>query len=143
MSDGLEASAKDCRVEFKPMAARHRTMSRLLGIVMLPAFGFWLVLWAGRDRRIAGVGFFVCWAIFFFGSFMLPKIICPSCHHKADHVVDCFCPECGSPVLDRAYGFFSITRCCSCGKKLTGRRGRRYKIRFCTVCGAHLDDVGA
>jgi len=143
MSDGVGASVKDCREEFKPTAARRRAMSRLLGLVMLPALGFWLLLWTERDRQVGGIGFVVCWAIMFIGSLLLPKIVCPACHHKADHEIDHFCPECGSAAVDRSYGFFSIERCTACGKKLwRGKGGRRYKIRFCTVCGAHLDDTG-
>jgi predicted RNA-binding Zn-ribbon protein involved in translation (DUF1610 family) len=143
MTDGLGTPARDCREEFRPVAAKRRKMSRLLAIITLPAFGFWLLLWTGRDRQIGRIGFFVCSAIGFIGYFLLPKITCPSCHHKVDQEADFFCPECGSSALERGSGFFSVTRCRSCRKDLLRAKGeRRYKIWFCAVCGAHLDDTG-
>jgi Zn finger protein HypA/HybF involved in hydrogenase expression len=135
---------KDCREEFRPVAARRRAMTRILSIVLLPAFGFWLLLWTGRDRQVGVVGFLVCWANIFIGAFALPKLVCPACHHKTEQEPHHFCPECGGADLDRNFGFLSITRCRTCGKKLVrSKGGRRYKIRFCPVCGAHLDDAGA
>ena len=52
-----------------------------------------------------------------------------------------YCPECGAggTIED---GFFG-QKCTACGKALrNGRGGRSYKIRYCTRCGAHVDDEG-
>jgi predicted amidophosphoribosyltransferase len=141
MTSGQDA--KDCREAFRPIVARRRTASRIVWIAVLPALCFWLLGWTERDRRTGAVGFFVCLAILFIGAFTLPKLVCPACHHKAEQEPEHYCPECGAADLHRNFGFFSIARCRSCGKKLVrGKGGRRYKIRFCTVCGAHLDDAG-
>jgi len=135
---------RDCREEFRLLAAKRRAQTRILSILVLPAFVFWLLLWTGGNHRLGSIVFLICWAIIFIGAFALPKLVCPACHNKTEAEPDHFCPECGASDLDRNFGFFSITRCRACGKQLVrGKGGRRYKIRFCTVCGAHLDDAGA
>lgn len=126
------------------IADKWRNMSLWITIAALPAIGFWLLSWSEHYRKNGIAGFLVCFLPLFIGSFFLfPKLTCPGCRHAADHNVEYFCPECGSQTLDRSYSIFCICRCKSCGKKLkSGKGGRRYKIRFCTVCGAHLDDKG-
>jgi hypothetical protein len=143
MRDGTATSGKDCRAEFKATATRYRAISRPLLVLALLGVCLLVLCWSGRYREIGVGGFVVCWAIGFIGSFLLPKIVCPACHKEADQEIDQFCPECGSPGLDGEYGLFSVTRCDSCCKKLLrGKGGRRYKIRFCTFCGAQLDESG-
>jgi hypothetical protein len=142
MNDMVQVSTKDCRKEFGPTADRVRAMSRLVALVLLPAFGFWLVSFSERERKVGFIGFTVCLAIFLIGSFKLPKLTCPCCNNRADHAVEQFCPECGSRSLERENALVFVTRCCSCGKKLVRGKRRRYKIRYCTVCGAYLDEHG-
>ena len=143
MSESVQIPHKDCRGEFRPAAAKYRRISRLLMLFMLPALGFWLFSLTDKGRQIGMVGFFIVIAIGSIATVKLRKLICPSCCQRADKEAEQLWPECGSLALEKEDNFFVVTRCRSCDMNLMrGKGGRRYKIRYCTICGAHLDDIG-
>jgi hypothetical protein len=78
----------------------------------------------------------------------MPRLVCPVCKLDAETEFVRFCPECGSDEVqtkgDDKY-FLLWPRCRACGKELSrsGKGNRRlYRIRFCTRCGAYLDEEG-
>ena len=81
------------------------------------------------------------------GKLALPKLVCPSCTLSLDTDIVRFCPECGAEDLvikgDEKY-FLNWPQCRVCGKELAQKRGgrRAYLTRFCTRCGASLDEQG-
>ena len=143
MSDFAQIKHKDCRSEFRSIADKYRLISRILWLFTVPALGCWLFSWTEGGLQIGMAGFIIIVAGgFIFGAVTLPKLICPSCCHRADQEVEQFCPECGSFSLESEDGLLSVTRCRSCGKRLVRGKRRRYKIRYCTICGAYLDNDG-
>jgi predicted RNA-binding Zn-ribbon protein involved in translation (DUF1610 family) len=81
------------------------------------------------------------------GNLRLPKLVCPSCELSLDTDIVRFCPDCGSDELVRKGNekyFLDWPHCRSCGKELARKRGgrRAYLIRYCTRCGAFLDQQG-
>jgi Zn finger protein HypA/HybF involved in hydrogenase expression len=78
----------------------------------------------------------------------MPRLMCPDCKLDAETEFVRFCPECGSndvQIKGEGKYFLFWPRCRACAKELSrsakGNR-RRYKIRFCTRCGAYLDKDG-
>jgi hypothetical protein len=135
---------RDCREEFKSTAMAYRQRSRAFSIFAWVGLAFWLLWFVPTMREIGVAGFLVCWTIGFFGSFILLKKICPACQKDIDQCAGRFCPECGAHAIKKR-GFWAIgfPQCEACEKKLVrGRGGRRYKLRFCRNCGAHVDDDG-
>src|SRR5262249_6255960 len=121
----------------------------LLGVVvLLPLLVVWFcIVFVGRIGWIAAPTFGALMVGIIVSQRLLPKLICPAC--KLDSACEPvrFCPECGSEDLkkkgeDPKY-FLSWPSCKSCGNTLSvGRRGRHYRIRFCTRCGGFLDNEG-
>ena len=71
--------------------------------------------------------------------FTLPRLACPACGRSADGFAD-YCPACGAAGLKRRW--LMGTRCNACNRSLGSYKYRNYKIRFCTHCGALLDNAG-
>jgi predicted RNA-binding Zn-ribbon protein involved in translation (DUF1610 family) len=138
------SDSKDCRPEFKPIADEYRRKSAILKWVGLVAIAFWALLWFPKYKGYGFTGFVICIVGGIITSFIwLPKLICPSCKRKLyqqNGSLGEYCPECGEkPVVK---GWF-CPKCTACGKRLSrGRGGANYEIRYCTWCGAHVDEVG-
>ncbi len=99
---------------------------------------------------IAALAFLVLVTAFIIEKRTRPKLICPACNLDSDCEPVRFCPECGSSKLrkkgddnDDKY-FLTWPRCQECSKELSAGRGgrRQYEIRYCTRCGAYLDEEG-
>lgn len=133
----------DCRREFAEVVARYRVAARYYGIAGFAATCFFLISLLKDYRPIGITGFIVCVLMLFAFRFILPKLICPNCHHQVDRDIEFFCPECGSDAIDRSADFLAAGMCRSCHRKLLWRQNRRrYKICYCTICGVHLADEG-
>jgi len=120
-------------------------------IVSIVALIFVLILWLIMARFPDKSSLFViAWAVFasvlIISTRLTRKLICPACKRSTEGEIIRFCPECGDTHLQQKGDdkFFLIApRCSSCSKELIKMRGRRrYKIRFCTCCGAWLDERG-
>ena len=139
-----QAGTKDCRAEFAVPAARYRRTSRYFTALGVAALLFFALGLLKAYRLVGSLGCGACGIVCLFGSFFPEKLACPNCRHSVEHEVEFFCPLCGSDALDRNFEDLSCTpRCYACKSALGRYKGRRlYKVRFCTVCGAHLDDEG-
>ncbi len=140
-ADYSESEKQMFRAQFKPIARRYRFCSRTFIIVFLALFiPMFLGLLDGTQ--------FGKWFPFLFVALMALAIVffisirpaCPACKRNMEGEVRTFCPECGGKV--KSGSFFISPECLACGKKLRGRKGRPYKIEFCTHCGVFLDDKG-
>lgn len=142
MSEKPKFLHRDCRNKFRPMAAKYQKISLLLRLAAVLALGFYFYSLSENGKKIGDAGFLVTIFLSLLIYFRLRrKITCPYCHNHVMRIPDQFCPECGSLSLERETERFYATKCCSCGNRLTQRK-RSYKIRYCTVCGAYLDEIG-
>lgn len=66
---------------------------------------------------------------------------CPACGEDSRISLDVYCPECRGPLAQRGRDW----HCEGCERSLipTASPKRAYRIRFCSHCGAALDDHGA
>ena len=140
---------EDVRERFARTASAYRRRRAQLGLVLVPlVIVFWYsVLFHPKPPWFAAPVFIVFFAALLLGKRILPKLICPTCARDADREIVRFCPECGSSELqmkDDEKHFLLWPTCKACGQELSKKRGgqRLYKIRFCTRCGAYLDERG-
>lgn len=137
------AEHKDCREQFRPVARKYRRHGGIVvTFILLGMLSAWAASKYHYDRSPWFVAFFLlCCVGGVVAMLRAPTLRCPGCGADAGGVPERFCPDCGDKsVVDNA---LSAYRCTSCRKRLTSRRGgRRYRVRFCTHCGAHLDDAG-
>jgi predicted RNA-binding Zn-ribbon protein involved in translation (DUF1610 family) len=142
--------SKDYRDVFGPTADEYRRVSRILRWPPLVGLAFWPLLLIPKTSAYAGyrlcgiIGFVLCIVCPLIASLVwLPRLRCPACQEKMEAQsgsLGTYCPECGQAALEES---FLGQKCTACGKSLrNGRGGRSYKIRFCTRCGAHVDDEG-
>jgi hypothetical protein len=71
---------------------------------------------------------------------LAPKLRCPTCGADAGGDPEVYCPECGNSPLSEKW--FLARSCNSCGRSLVRGKNRQYRVRFCTSCGAYLDENG-
>jgi hypothetical protein len=135
------SESMDKRTEFGPVANEYRRKSSLLKWLGVPAVAFWILIWFPKTKSIGFTGCFLSVLTSIIASLLwLPKLICPGCQRKLEEKIDQFCPECGKAAIG---GGRIFPKCTACDKPLRrGRGGRRYKIRYCTWCGAHVADEG-
>jgi hypothetical protein len=88
-----------------------------------------------------GVCWFISWSTVVLLVILSPVPNCPACHNALDQGLGDYCPECGARHAS-AWRLVHAPSCLSCGKIISRRRGRQYKIRACTHCGVPLDDKG-
>jgi len=87
------------------------------------AITFWLLGVAGAIAP--GIGFKCC--------------ECEKSLHRADGN---YCPQCGSETLVKGY-WWEPRRCTNCKIELRYHKGgRRFRVCYCSECGAHLDERG-
>jgi hypothetical protein len=65
---------------------------------------------------------------------------CPACTNSILEYNRKYCPQCG--VTLKSKGFFSKTKCSTCGELKRSRSGTNFKIHYCSSCGIHVDDIG-
>ena len=140
----------DFRSRFAATASAYRKRNLQLGLISVPVvLVFWYLVFLGPSVAFLGLLFLiVAFAALFLVKRTLPKLVCPACELDTDGEIVRFCPECGSADLqtkgDDKY-FLDWPRCRSCGKQLSKRARsdrRLYRVRFCTRCGAYLDEQG-
>jgi len=145
----VSSENRDFRDRFADRASAYRRRVVQLRFVLVPLLlAFWYVVFFAPAARMLGVLAFVTFFVaLVFSKRTMPKLICPACERDTDGEILRFCPECGSHEVlkkgDDKY-FLLWPQCKACGKKPSRRKGhqRLYKIRFCTRCGAHLDERG-
>lgn len=72
-------------------------------------------------------------------AFSLLSVSCPAC--KGDVLAfGSHCPACGGPFETLSWVF--APKCAKCSRHLGQGRLRTYRIRYCTHCGAYLDETG-
>ncbi len=121
------------REQFRPVAEQYHRRSRVMWFGVTAFFSCSIF---GMLCGVVGLSeqlFMFCWVAgicsWFFFVFTAPRTPdCPACHTKLDAGFGRFCPECGSPSLCGG-GWFSSPPCEACGKSMTRRKGRHYKIR--------------
>lgn len=147
----MDATAnRDARQQFAPTAAAYRRRRWQLGFAFVPLLlVFWsLIFFAPKPPGFAVAVFLIIFVGILFSKRITPKLICPVCQLDADCEIVRFCPECDSSELqvkekDDDNYFLVWPTCKACKTELRKRKGGRvYKIRFCTRCGAYLDERG-
>jgi hypothetical protein len=141
---------RDLRPQFSDTAAAYRRRGVQLSFILVTLMLlFWFVRLFIPGARLLALLVVLAFSIaVLFGKLTLPKLICPMCKAAADGEIIKFCSECGSDKLQRKGEdkyFLPWPRCHACGKDLSrSTKGNRrlYRIRFCTRCGAFLDERG-
>lgn len=138
-------NAARIRREFARIADRYRVVERR---GKWAAAGFCATLLAIGIVRppqpipsVLGLVAVAWWLAAMVFGFSLPGLSCPNCEEQLDRALLVYCPECGQNVID---DLSERTSCTACGASFTrsGRGGRWWTIRWCTVCGVLLDDRG-
>lgn len=136
-------NANDFREEFSTTARRQKMATRGVKRLIGPLLCFALLTVPVEYRQIGITGVEICLVLILGFLLILPKPICPSCKKSPKQPVKTYCPECGTQPLEKRKGIFPHLFCKFCVTKFFDRRiWRRYKIRYCTHCGASLDDDG-
>jgi hypothetical protein len=138
----------DVRGDFEATASMYRRRKIQVGFALLSL----VVLWFGlglyhASALVIVIAFVAILSAAVLSDRVLPELICPACKLDANCQPVQFCPECGAKELQKKGEdkyFLAWPQCRSCGKVLrVGKGGRRqYRIRFCTRCGACLDEQG-
>ena len=144
MSEGsLNAVRKDERHSFEPVARKYRRHGYFFNACVLTgiASGFVAsVFHLDRSSPWFG-GFFVfCILTGMVGMLLAPKLRRSACGANAGGELGVYCLECGSFPLEESRLF--ARRCTSCHKRFARSRRNNYCVRFCTNCGAYLDEKG-
>jgi hypothetical protein len=92
---------------------------------------------------LLSISFLILFSAFGILPLYQARLKCPACHNRlVSRRWENYCPECDSDRLE-AGNWYRAWRCNDCGKRLiSGKGGRRYKIRACTHCGVLLDEKG-
>lgn len=141
-SEAATKSVTDNREAFRPVAAAYRRyraywMASVLGAIVPPvilsSIDAAILVWLIPVSIILGV-------IAVVALIRAPRLSCPACSYDVCRDIENYCPECGADSLQRApmFGF----KCLGCDKTLRRGRRRSYRIRYCTNCGAYLDEEG-
>src|SRR2546423_537700 len=143
MSDASSTAVhKDDRREFQPIAQMYRCHSRVFMVCVLSAILAGLLSRPLHyDRSPWLYAFFMfCILTGIVTMLFAPSLRCPTCRANAGGELERYCPECGGSPLVESWLF--DRRCTSCRKRLVRGKSRRYRVRFCTNCGAYLDEAG-
>jgi len=141
-SEAIAKSATDKREVFRPVAAAYRRyraywIASVLGAIVPPvilsSIDAAILVWLIPVSIILGV-------IAVAALIRASRLSCPACSYDIRRDIQAYCPECGSNSLKRAV--MSGFKCLGCDKTLRRGKHRSYRIRYCTNCGAYLDEVG-
>ena len=143
MSDkSVGAVRKDERQSFQPIAQQYRKHGYLLGacFILVIAAGIAAVAYHFESSPWFGTFVALCVVTGIVTMITMPKPQCTACGAAVYEAPQTYCPDCGgSPLEDGWFG----RRCTSCHKLLSrSSKGRSYRVRYCTCCGAYLDDAG-
>lgn len=138
----LNAVRKDDRQQFQPIAQRYRRHGRVFLVCVFTAILSGLIALAYHHDRSHWFGafFMLCILTGIVAMFLAPALRCPTCGADAGDRLERYCPECGGSPLAESWLF--ARRCTSCRKRLVRGKRRCYRVRFCTNCGAYLDEKG-
>jgi len=129
---------------FAPIAQRHRRHEKIaacgIGLFMLAvAMGFWV------DKGfmpVLAIIALIGWLIALTAFITSPALQCTECDEPVARATGGYCPVCGGQSLSKG-SWLQPRACSSCGQTLRyGKGGRRFKVCYCTHCGAHLDRNG-
>lgn len=134
-------NAKDFRDEFTPIARRNRNLKRWVKRLVGPLICFLILTWPDEYRIVGIIGAAVCVLLMLLCFFNIPRLICPSCKKPVDEVADTHCPTCGEQPLEKRSTMMSYCRLCA-RRFFKHRLFRGYQVRYCTHCGANLDEDG-
>ena len=86
---------------------------------------------------------FILWLMAFVPMLLTEAFLkCTECRSSLSQAEGEYCPECGSRSLSIEFGDQPRV-CVSCGVRLAYRKGhRKFKVRYCSQCGSHLDEKG-
>lgn len=140
MRDALPA----LQAAFQPLAVQYRQRKRV--IELAGWIGTALLLGAGCldgfDSMLFVGGCACLLLLSVILSQVLPILACPACAKHLDGNLGAYCPECGEHAV-APESWFAPPSCRSCHCYLClDERGRHYRIRACTHCGAKVDDEG-
>jgi LSD1 subclass zinc finger protein len=140
MNDNSQAVPVDVRRNFAATASAYRRIRRISKIAFALAIVVLLACAATQIAWLIGI-FFALMVVGFIAAWSMPGLICPACSAKANLPVGPHCSECNG--MFGARDRFGRSECGSCRKTLSwGKGGRHFKVRFCTYCGAFLDERG-
>ena len=139
--------AEEIQRAFAPQAEAYRTYKRRLTICGIGFLGTLLTIGVLEPPLPVAYALGVVAASFWAAGVLVeirsPALTCPACEHGLDRAVDVYCPQCGQGGVRHDSGLFGRTRCAACRATLvSGKRGRFWKIGYCTFCGALLTSTG-
>ena len=147
-----QIQAQDARQKFAPQAKSYRTARWLAWFIIFPAWFLMAITIIGSkhasNKHEASIAVLAWVILVVLWGLLSPKLTCPVCLLNSEGPVNKFCPECGSSNIElgqmswQKFWYFP-PQCHTCTKRFRrGKGGRKYSIRYCTHCGAHLDDKG-
>jgi len=136
MSSSLES--------FAPVAQRHRRHGKIAtsGIALF-MIAVAVSFFVGKSYMpvLAIVGL-IGWLIALTAIITSPALQCTECDEQITRATGSYCPVCGGQSLSKG-SWLHARACSNCGQTLRyGKGGHRFKICYCTHCGAHLDRNG-
>lgn len=142
---GAEPKAMSSSLEsFAPVAQRYRRHAKIAmsGVaVFMTAAAAGLLVSKGFMPVLAIAGL-IGWLIAFTAVVTSPALQCTECAGQITRATGSHCPVCGSQPLSKG-SWLHVRACSGCGQAMRyGKGGRRFKICYCTHCGAHLDRTG-
>ena len=138
VSDYSEAEKAEIRSTFRHQAALHAARSRKIAWIVCAFVACGIIVMCSRNGGLRLINFFIpCFVGFVVFALFEKSLLCSACRLDIEWIVT-FCPECGGKV--KLGGWFTSAQCLSCGKKLFRRRGRSYRIKYCSHCGVLLTE---
>lgn len=136
MSSSLES--------FAPIAQRYRRHRQIAGgggALFMVAVAVSFLVGRGFMPILVVVGV-MGWLIAVIAVVTAPALQCTECDGRISRATGSHCPVCGCQSLSNG-SWLHARACASCGQTLSyGKGGARFRICYCTQCGAHLDKSG-
>ena len=135
--------------QFLPMVEQYKQrgeLSRKLNYVVFGCFISTVILAGFYPKTFLPAGFLLLAAI----AALIVSLVrfvnlwphCPACAHAVENIAGPYCPKCGAKGLTRSF-LTDTPGCQSCRTRLSqGKRGRKFRIRYCNRCGIPLYDPG-
>jgi hypothetical protein len=124
---------------------RYRRFERLAAACLLSAFAVVMIcveLSIKSPYPLIAAGLF--WVGLFASIFAASACFkCPACRAPLHRAKGSHCPGCGVSNTLSHETWLQSRRCSSCDLELRYRRKvRKFKMRYCSDCGAHLHELG-